>query len=106
MVLENGIQLNLQVFLCADSILRSMDQGMLTGSVFIDLKKAFDTVDHDLIIEKLFRYVYGIRNYCGSGTIFMIEVKSFSTKIHYLPLEFRPEFRRDLYLARFYLFFL
>ena len=32
----------------SDSILRSMDQGMLTGSVFIDLKKAFDTMDHDL----------------------------------------------------------
>ena len=44
----------------SDSILRSMDQGMLTGSVFIDLKKAFDTVDHDLIIEKLSRY--GVRN--------------------------------------------
>ena len=44
----------------SDSILRSMDQGMLTGSVFIDLKKAFDTVDHDLLIEKLSRY--GVRN--------------------------------------------
>ena len=38
----------------SDSILRSMDQGMLTGSVFID------TVDHDLLIEKLSRY--GVRN--------------------------------------------
>ena len=44
----------------SNSVLRSMDQGMLTGSVFIDLKKAFDTVDHDLLIEKLFRY--GVRN--------------------------------------------
>ena len=44
----------------SDSILRSMDQGMLTGSVFIDLKKAFDTVDHDLLIEKLSRY--GVRS--------------------------------------------
>ena len=50
----------------SDSILRSMDQGTLTGSVFIDLKKAFDTVDHDLSIEKLSRYVSELlwfRNY-------------------------------------------
>ena len=30
-----------------------MDQGLLTGAVFIDLRKVFDTVDHDLLLEKL-----------------------------------------------------
>ena len=33
-----------------------MDKGLLTGAVFIDLKKAFDTVPYDGLLNKLFRY--------------------------------------------------
>ncbi len=37
-----------------------MDSGKLTGVIYIDLKKAFDTVDHGLLIKKMGRY--GIAN--------------------------------------------
>ena len=47
----------LQLF--ADDILKSMDRNMCTASVFIDLLKVFDTVDHNILLGKL-RY-YGIR---------------------------------------------
>ncbi len=36
-----------------DHILRHMDQGKLTGAAFLDLKKAFDTVDSDTLLFKL-----------------------------------------------------
>ena len=36
-----------------DNILQSLDRGGFTGAVFLDLSKAFDTVDHVLLVEKL-----------------------------------------------------
>ena len=43
-----------------DVWLRNMDEGLLTGNVFIDLKKAFDTVDHSTPLRKL--CYYGIQS--------------------------------------------
>ena len=37
----------------ADRVLKKLDNGMLTGAVFLDLSKAFDTVDHSLLLTKL-----------------------------------------------------
>ena len=40
-----------------------MDKGMFSCGVFIDLQKAFDTIDHAIILQKLFNYgVRGIVN--------------------------------------------
>ena len=42
-----------------NEIYSGMDSGELTGVVFLDLKKAFDTVDHIILIKKLAMYGFG-----------------------------------------------
>ena len=43
----------LAVTLFTDKIRLAMDQGKLTGAVSIDLEKAFDTVEHSVLLSKL-----------------------------------------------------
>ena len=37
-----------------DKILKGFDQGLITSMILIDLQKAFDTIDHGILLQKLY----------------------------------------------------
>ena len=44
---------NLCLYFLTDKVLKGFDKGLLTGMILIDLKKAFDTRDHEILLQKL-----------------------------------------------------
>ena len=55
----------LAVFDLIHKITQSLDKSHTTIGVFLDLSKAFDTIDHDILLKKLFKY--GIRGIAWNG---------------------------------------
>ena len=45
-------------------ILKNLEEEKYTVSIFLDLLKAFDTLDHEILLEKMSRY--GIRGHANS----------------------------------------
>ena len=72
-----------------EKVSMALDSGKIVGGVFLDLKKAFDCVSHDILLNKL--YAYGIRgnlrhwfqSYLSARSQFVLVVFSFFEKTTY-----------------------
>ena len=54
---QSGFRTNHSTNLClsflTDQVLKCFDQGLLTEMILIDLQKAFDTINHEILLKKL-----------------------------------------------------
>ena len=72
-----------------------MDSGKILIGVFLDIRKAFDTVDHCILLDKLYKYF--IRG-TGLKAIWKIGNNMYATVILYLqPCQLHMEYHRDPY---------
>ena len=56
-------QLTMLYITLIESIGKALDEGNFACGIFLDLQKAFDTVDHTILINKLQHYgIHGIPN--------------------------------------------
>ena len=86
-----------------ENIQTHLDKNELTAGVFIDLRKAFDTVDHDILLTKLDQYVIrGLSNdwfrsyLTGRQQLYPFVTKPQQSKKYYL------ECLKDLFYVHFY----
>ena len=63
---QSGFRENHSPNLClsylTDKILKGFDKGLLTGMILIDLQKAFDTIDLEILLQKLKAIRFSKRN--------------------------------------------
>ena len=72
-----------------DKIREQLDSGNFACGIFVDLQKAFDTVDHDILIQKLNHYgIRGVANNWFSSYLQnqsqYVSINSFNSKLEHI----------------------
>ena len=81
MVFVEHIELNMPYLIWYTKSIRiSMDEKLSSRGVFIDVKKAFDTVDHKILLDKL--NYYGFREIVNQWFFSYLATRTQTTEIH------------------------
>jgi hypothetical protein len=59
---REGHNTNMALIILVDKIMNALDNGEIVLGIFLDFSKAFDTVNIDILLRKLFKY--GVRGVC------------------------------------------
>ena len=97
---------NHAVLTIIDKIQRAIDARDYTCGIFLDLSKAFDTVNHEILIQKL--EFYGIRGIANNWfTSYLTDRRQTVTIILHPRKRIYPvEYHKDLFLDRYCLLFI
>ena len=69
---QKGKSTYLAIMMLVDKIMEALDQGESVVGVFLDFSKAFDTVDHNILLKKM-NMEYVVLNWNGLKIICQIE---------------------------------
>ena len=61
------------MYLFTDNILKGFDEGLVTGMILIELQKVFETIDHEILLQKFKAIRFSKEIYSGLDTIFLSE---------------------------------
>ena len=83
-VLEQNLWLICVFHTWNDKVLKGFDNGLLTGMILIDLQKLFNTINHNMILEKLkaIGFCDNIVNFFHSyltGRAFLVSIEKYSS---------------------------
>ena len=94
------------IYFC-DSIRKKMNNGKLTGAAFADLSKAFNTIGHSVLSQKLSIYGVKSKEIEWFNSIFLAERTMFvSTEIFLVRSQYTVEFPKDRLWGHYCLLFL
>ena len=65
----------------SDNLFKAIDEKSASLLVLLDLSKAFDSLNHNLLLEKLRHLASKLQQFSGLAAIYLVDIKEYDMKI-------------------------